>query len=337
MSTERDLRLEMLNTLLTTPRRQLDQLWPLHQDMVGKDPPFYVRLAAWYNDHGDVRDHKELFVVALVLSEFPGHRDVGLALLREMPPYQVGRVVDFIHGTRRTKQVLAAHQPPIRLSHEEKKAKGRITRPLALLVDQSGSMELAIDLGKHLGVMISAICESDLFVYAFDTMAYPIDRAGDKLADWEKSLAGITANGMTSCGVAVEMLRRNRHCVEQIVIITDEEENEPPFFVDALQKYRKEVNDRGRHVPHPRARLLAEIAGAVQEGRHPGGDLRFWRRLLQPAQPDPAVDSSLEDGPADGDHGLPAAGAKEGVSKKKKANRSRPNVPAVAAPVPTSP
>ena len=54
-----------------------------------QDPRFYVRLAAWYNDHGDVRDHKEMFVVTLALSDFEGHRDVGLALLRRLPPYQV--------------------------------------------------------------------------------------------------------------------------------------------------------------------------------------------------------------------------------------------------------
>ena len=47
---------------------------------------------------GEVRDHKEMFVVNLSLSDFPGHRDVGLALLSEFPPYQVGRVVDFIKG-----------------------------------------------------------------------------------------------------------------------------------------------------------------------------------------------------------------------------------------------
>jgi hypothetical protein len=39
-----------------------------------------------------------MFVVNLILSDFPGHRDVGLALLRELPPYQVGRVFDFIKG-----------------------------------------------------------------------------------------------------------------------------------------------------------------------------------------------------------------------------------------------
>src|SRR5437588_969977 len=107
---EQDLRLEILNTLLTTPHRKLEQIWPVHQEMAAQDPRFYVRLAAWYSDHGDVRDHKEMFVVSLALSTFPGHRDVGLALLRGLPPYQVGRVVDFIHGRKTNRTVRPAGQ-----------------------------------------------------------------------------------------------------------------------------------------------------------------------------------------------------------------------------------
>src|SRR2546423_13261236 len=95
---EQDLRLKILNTLLTTPHRQLDEIWLVHEELVQQDPLFYVRLAAWYSDHGDVRDHKEMFVITLALSDFAGHRDVGLALLRQLPPYEVLRVVDFIHG-----------------------------------------------------------------------------------------------------------------------------------------------------------------------------------------------------------------------------------------------
>src|SRR5215470_1961791 len=97
--TEADLRLSMLNSLLTCPHRNLGLVYPVHAELVKQDPRFYVRLAAWYADHGDVRDHKEMFVVTLALSDFPGHRDTGLAMLRELPPYQVGRVVDFIHGS----------------------------------------------------------------------------------------------------------------------------------------------------------------------------------------------------------------------------------------------
>src|SRR5437588_721764 len=55
---EQDLRLELLNSLLTTPHRELAKIRPVHQEMVTKDPRFYVRLSAWYADHGDVRERE---------------------------------------------------------------------------------------------------------------------------------------------------------------------------------------------------------------------------------------------------------------------------------------
>lgn len=427
ITAEQDLRLRLLNTLLTTPHRKLDEVWPVHKEMVAADPRFYVKLAAWYFDRGDVRDHKEMFAVTLVLSDFPGHRDVGLAMVRQLPPYEVVRVLDFISGRKATRKVRAEERvtetvdqfglfrstprslrteitrylrereadanwfdgtvltarkavkrlyalnhvapgeraqrvlfdndpPPDsrlfalrqlakaatpadqakaiveqaipyrvaasvvrqmtptvllalvdRMSPQELinnvssltkrgamdnadvkalverkleeakthgrvsglkavraaeatpgvsaelkakleavadtqvKAKGRIQRSTALLIDKSGSMHVAIELGKRIGALISAVCESDLFVYAFDTIAYPVDRAGDDLASWERSLVGITAGGGTSCGAAVEVMRMKRQRVEQIVLVTDEGENQGPLFVPALQKYRQEL------------------------------------------------------------------------------------------------
>jgi hypothetical protein len=449
---EQDLRLGILNTLLTTPHRKLDQIWPVHAGMVEQDPLFYVRLAAWYQDHGDVRDHKEMFVITLVLSDFEGHRDVGLSLLRTFPPYEVVRVLDFINGRKTTRKarvsasspasprsrasssrrvpaqdaappppeaqttveeyglfrnpprtlkteitrylrereadpewfdstVLVARKavkrlyallhvrpgeraqkilfdeaPPAdsrlaalkelahaaspaeqaraileykipyrvaatvvqqmtptvllaliermspqelinslgslkrrgaldqpdlkalidqkleqaktstrvaalkteeaaraanlsgelrdklqRVADQQIKAKGRITRPTALLVDKSASMEQAIELGKRIGAMVSAVCESALYVYAFDTMAYPIERAGDDLASWERALRGINAGGSTACGVALDYMTRKGQYVEQIIMITDEEENTAPLFVEGLRKYREQV------------------------------------------------------------------------------------------------
>lgn len=441
-SPEQDLRLNLLNTLLTTPHRRLAEVWPLHFEMVEKDPLFYVRLAAWYSDHGDVRDHKEMFVVTLVLSRFEGHRDVGLAMLRSLPPYEVVRVLDFISGRKKTRKVrpkaaaikqkgqrkaesttegvqtivedfglfrnppralkteitrylqereadpdwfdgtvliarkavkrmyallhikpgeraqkilfeedppadsrlfalralsaavtpadqaqaIVAHRIPYRVAAtvvrqmtptvllaliermspqelinnlgslqrrgamdnadlksliEQKlgeartgarvsafkaeeamsaanlstnvrrrleeiadtqvKAKGRIDRPTALLIDKSGSMQIAIELGKRIGALISAICSKELYVYAFDTVAYPIERAGDNLASWEKAFKGISAGGGTSCGVALEHMTRKKQYVEQIIVVTDEEENTPPLFLDSLKKYREAV------------------------------------------------------------------------------------------------
>ena len=75
---EQDIRLDILNTLLTTPHRELAKIYPVHRDMIALDPLFYVRLAAWYSDHGDVRDHKEMFIANLVMSDFDGHRDVRI-------------------------------------------------------------------------------------------------------------------------------------------------------------------------------------------------------------------------------------------------------------------
>ena len=59
---EKDLRLEIFNTLLTTPHRDLDKVFPVHRQMCEMDPLFYVRLGAWYYDKGEVRDHKEMFI-----------------------------------------------------------------------------------------------------------------------------------------------------------------------------------------------------------------------------------------------------------------------------------
>jgi hypothetical protein len=429
-TTEQDLRLDILNTLLTTPHRKLEAVWPVHQEMVGQDPRFYVHLAAWYHDHGEVRDHKEMFVVSLVLSTFPGHRDVGLALLRNLPPYEVGRVLDFINGRKKTRKVRAAtktpaqtieefglfrnppralrteitrylrereadaewfdssvlvarktmkrlyallhvapgeraqkvlfdEQPPAdsrlfalrvlaqagspaeqaraivehqipyrvaaavvrqmtptvllalieRMSPQELinnlgalrrrgaldnpdlkalverklqaaktdtrvsaykaqvaadaagataemvkaldavtetrvKARGRIKRPTALLLDKSGSMSVALEVGRQLGAMISAVCAAELYAYAFDSIAYPVEPKGATLADWEKALLGVHAGGSTSCGVALEWMARQGQRVEQIVLVTDEGENTAPLFKDAYDAYVRAVNVR---------------------------------------------------------------------------------------------
>lgn len=447
--TERDIRLELLNTLLITPHRDLQSARPLHEEMQRTDPRFYTRLAAWYFDHVAVRDHKEMFVITLCLSESDERRDVGLALLRRLPPYEVARVVDFIKGRQvkrrvpkptgeipatveprgkrdkkvkhvemetrieqvglstnvprsmrteierylrereahpdkldtailharapmkrlyaglhikpspRAQAILFAESPPedsslyqvkaiakaatpaeqaeaivayripyrvavsvikqmtptvlaalvnamtpqevvnniaslkergaldnadinalvttklaaaetdTRVSaykakiaaeaagatgelaerldavtEAQVKAKGAIHRPTALMIDKSGSMTQAIEVGRQLGAMISAICESDLFAYAFDTMAYPVEPMGTSLADWERALAGISAGGGTSCGVALEVMRKKAQRVEQLILVTDEGENQAPLFKDAYTAYAAELGVR---------------------------------------------------------------------------------------------
>ena len=102
-------------------------------------------------------------------------------------------------------------------------------------------MEQAIELGKQIGAMISAICDDKLYSYAFDTMAYEILPTGKDLVDWERALSGITAGGCTSCGVALKYLTRKNQYVEQIIMITDEQENTAPAFVPSLREYREQL------------------------------------------------------------------------------------------------
>ncbi len=474
---EQDQRLELMNTLLKTPHRQLDALAPLHMEMVRKDPLFYVRLAAWYAEEGDVRDHKEMFIIVLALSDFDGHRDVGLALLRQLPPYEVVRVVDFIHGTRETRgeqviehglgrnlprslrteverylrqreaapewfdstvlvarkalkrlyallhiapgkraqKILFDDNPPLdsrvaglkrlakastaeeqahaiveakipfrialsvlqeitpktmealieRMSPQELinslgllqrrgaladpnlkamidlkleeakrdkrvstfkaeeaakavpldaamrqkleevadaqiKAKGKITRPTALLIDKSGSMELAIDVGKRIGAMISTVCEGELFVYAFDKMAYPIVPKGTDLAAWHKAFQGINSGGLTACGVAIEMMRRRKQVVEQIVLVTDEEEYDPPYFVESLLKYQRELNVQPAvcivRVPDSSTRLQDQCkrAGIVVTTFDFAGDYYSLPNLIPLLEPPSEFDLLME-------------------------------------------
>ena len=63
---EEDSRLQILNTLLTCPHRDLQSLWGVHSELVRQDPRFYVHLGAWYWDTGAVRDHKEMFAATLI-------------------------------------------------------------------------------------------------------------------------------------------------------------------------------------------------------------------------------------------------------------------------------
>lgn len=93
---ERGFRVDVLNTLLTSPHRDLEAVAGCHEALMELDPSFYGRLAVWYLEHGSVRDHQEVFVAHLLCSERSEHRHAGFVLLQEFPPYQVARIVDFM-------------------------------------------------------------------------------------------------------------------------------------------------------------------------------------------------------------------------------------------------
>jgi hypothetical protein len=123
------------------------------------------------------------------------------------------------------------------------KAKGKITRPTALFVDKSSSMELAIEVGKQIASMLSTITEAELFVYAFDTLAYPIQSSGSDLAAWDRAFQSIRPGSWTSIGIGLETLKRKRQKVEQVLIVTDAQENERPYLKDSYKAYVEEMGN----------------------------------------------------------------------------------------------
>lgn len=101
LETSQDIRVELLNQLLTTPHRDLNSLQPLHDKILKEDPLFYLHVAPWYSKNGVIKDSKELFSANLCMHPDKDFREVGLALLEEFPPYQVQRTVDHVHKVKK--------------------------------------------------------------------------------------------------------------------------------------------------------------------------------------------------------------------------------------------
>jgi hypothetical protein len=91
---EQDVRIQILDSFLTTPHRKLAELAPLHRSALERDPLLYGHLAPWYFAKGEVRDHKLLFVAHLATCDYAEFREAAWVLLQELAPYEVARVLD---------------------------------------------------------------------------------------------------------------------------------------------------------------------------------------------------------------------------------------------------
>ena len=406
--TERDTstRLRLLNKLLTTPHRKMDELYPFHQQLLQEDPIFYGHLASWYQDKGEVRDHKEVFVAHLLSSDLEEHREAGYVFLQTLPPYQVARIIrsikekctrmprstrtavrhyltkreekpaffdravlrqrkamKYLYATlhirpsdransilflnappedsllycfkqfaktdcpkeqarllgeyklpytiavsavkemtpeillalvdamtpqevinnmgslKRTEvwdtsevqaliaQKLKAAQTDKRVStfkarkaaqavqldqktsalledvvQEQLKQKGSIECPTALLIDKSGSMLTALEVGKQIAAMVSNAAEAGCFVYAFDEKAKQVRAKGTSLTDWEMALQMVFPGGGSCPGSAIQSIQQKEQFVEQLIVVTDEQENTQPSLAQSILDYQRKEN-----------------------------------------------------------------------------------------------
>lgn len=403
---ERDIRLGLMDSLLSPAKAELSDLVKIHADALELDVHFYGHLAAWFHKNGRVRSFREVFCAGLFASPLPEHREAGWVILQSLAPHQVANVVkaakqhfhkaprtlrsavvDFLRQReanpfvfdraaarqgkalkelyaalhiapgQRAQSVLFARKPPegslaakvkalanstspaeqalmildlklpfpvavgavrqltpavlaalvevmtpaevmnhlkmlealgalehkeLRQRVEEKlkeaatdtrvsdlkglkaakivkddnirqqveavvqqraSAQGNIVRSTAILVDKSSSLTVAIDAAMQLGALVGGLMKADLHVLVFDTVSRPIKVpvGSASIADWERAFQGVVANGATSIGSPVAWLRANKVEVEQLVVITDEEENTAPYFHNQLELYQREM------------------------------------------------------------------------------------------------
>lgn len=405
---DRDIRLNLMDSLLSPAQTEASELVTLHSDAIELDAFFYGHLACWYHRHGQVRRFREVFTAGLFSSPFPEHREAGWVLLQTLAPHQVASLVEMaksgfrksprtlrhavehylrareanpnhfdraalrqgkalkqlyaslhIRPGQRAQAVLFDREPPegslswkvkqvarcqspaeqaVRLAelrlpfpvavglvrqltpsvlaalvevmtpaevmnhlkmlkargaleHAELRslidhklsqaksdsrvsdyralvaaevvtddamrhqleqvaqhrleARGTISRSTAILVDKSSSLSQAIEVGKRVAALAAGLTRAELHVLVFDSLARPlkVEQSGD-VADWERAFRGVVANGCTSIGSPVAWLRSNQVRVEQLFIVTDEEENTAPYFVEQLELYQRELGLR---------------------------------------------------------------------------------------------
>jgi hypothetical protein len=124
----------------------------------------------------------------------------------------------------------------------ERIEKYAITRPTALFIDKSGSMEVAIEVARYIAAIISGCMRADLFLYAFDSDAFavapPPTEKRTSVSAWREAIR-FSANGSTSIGAAMAALHRDGHRADLIILVSDGAENTAPFFVHEYHRYEK--------------------------------------------------------------------------------------------------
>lgn len=91
---ERDVRIDIIQSILNTPHKNIDPLVPVHESAENADPLFYAKMAIWYKQNGNIRDHNKLFAARTVTSQFEEFRDLGVYLMQSMPVREVKNTVE---------------------------------------------------------------------------------------------------------------------------------------------------------------------------------------------------------------------------------------------------
>lgn len=147
---------------------------------------------------------------------------------------KAGRAAEAVKGT-------AAGAKLAGLQAEATKRLGSVDGDWAVLGDCSSSMQETIELARKIAALIAERVSGKVYLVFFNTAPVLIDVTGKTYEEILAATRRLSAHGMTSIGCGVDYLRSRKLPVQGIVIASDGGENSAPFFADAFERYKKEL------------------------------------------------------------------------------------------------
>lgn len=89
---EQDNRRNLIQTLLSVPHGDLDQIVRVHGQVSVADPYFYMHVIPWLYANSEVRDHISSAVVVGSTSDWQEHRESALGVLNRLGVMQVSKI-----------------------------------------------------------------------------------------------------------------------------------------------------------------------------------------------------------------------------------------------------
>ncbi len=145
-------------------------------------------------------------------------------------------------------------------AREEKIEKGaRITVDTLIAVDCSGSMDPAIEASRRICPHIASLCDARLEVYCFNDTAWKLECSSGTFEDFQKAFQLIRANGQTSLGSALRRAVQDGFVPEQVVFITDQEENSPPHLERVFRDVGQDIRFVFVNLGHYSSQVASEL------------------------------------------------------------------------------
>lgn len=110
--------------------------------------------------------------------------------------------------------------------------------------DKSSSMARCIDVARYASGLLARMVKGRVQLVFFDTQPRAFDVTRKTLEEIQHISRGVTANGSTSVGCALDYCIENGIAVDGIVIVSDGEENTSPRFNVAYAEYVKKFGNR---------------------------------------------------------------------------------------------